>query len=95
MYHFPELLAKQPLTCLIVANPSKFTQKMLEYYVNEMIKEDVVFVTASGNDDREEVAVRVVPIDIRILSCMCWTMNSRDSYRTEKRLLLMLTPIRH
>ncbi|KAK7730529.1 hypothetical protein SLS63_005774 [Diaporthe eres] len=39
-----------------IANPSKFTQKMLEYYVNEMIKEDIVFVTASGNDDREEVA---------------------------------------
>lgn len=30
---------------------------MMEYYINEMIKEDVVFITASGNDDREEVAV--------------------------------------
>ncbi|KAL1875232.1 hypothetical protein Daus18300_003303 [Diaporthe australafricana] len=39
-----------------IANPSKFTQKMMEYYINEMIKEDVVFVTASGNDDRDEVA---------------------------------------
>ncbi|KAG8161763.1 hypothetical protein KVR01_008750 [Diaporthe batatas] len=39
-----------------IANPSKFTQKMLEYYVKEMIKEDVIFITASGNDDREEVA---------------------------------------
>lgn len=49
--------AEHQLIHLIVANPSKFTQKMTEYYVNEMIKEDVVFVTASGNDDREEVAV--------------------------------------
>lgn len=61
MYHLPQLVAEHPLTCPIVANPSKFTQKMLEYYVKEMIKEDVVFITASGNDDREEVAVRVVP----------------------------------
>ncbi|KAI7785072.1 hypothetical protein LA080_008107 [Diaporthe eres] len=52
----PQLVSNHLLICLAVANPSKFTQKMLEYYVNEMIKEDIVFVTASGNDDREEVA---------------------------------------
>lgn len=34
---------------------------MLEYYVKEMIKEDIIFITASGNDDREEVAVCVDP----------------------------------
>lgn len=56
---------------------------MLEYYVKEMIKEDVVFVTASGNDDREEVAVRVA------LTLLAWsTTNSHDIHRTEKNLRL-------
>lgn len=68
-----------PLIYLTVANPSKFTQKMLEYYVKEMIKEDVVFVTASGNDDREEVAVCVA------LTLLAWlTSNSHDIRRTGK-----------
>ncbi|POS75009.1 hypothetical protein DHEL01_v206590 [Diaporthe helianthi] len=39
-----------------IANPTAFTRKMVEYYVKEMIREDVVFIAASGNDDREEVA---------------------------------------
>ncbi|KAK1561718.1 peptidase S8/S53 domain-containing protein [Colletotrichum navitas] len=36
-------------------NPSPFQKKMIEYYVKEMIREDVIFITASGNDDRDEV----------------------------------------
>lgn len=67
---------------------------MLEYYVKEMIKEDVVFITASGNDDREEVAVRVVPFDTLMPACTWWARNSHDIYRMEKRLLLTLIPIR-
>lgn len=54
---------------------------MLEYYVKEMIKEDVVFVTASGNDDREEVAVCVA------LTLFAWsTTNLHDIRRMEKSL---------
>lgn len=68
---------------------------MLEYYIKEMIKEDVIFIAASGNDDREEVAVSVTPLDSRILVCIQWPVNLHDMCRTEKHLLLMLIPIRH
>jgi hypothetical protein len=67
---------------------------MLEYYVKEMIKEDVVFVTASGNDDREEVAVRVIPFDIQIIGLRMVSDELTLYCRTEKRLLLTLIPIR-
>lgn len=63
---------------------------MLEYYVKEMIKEDVVFVTASGNDDREEVAVCVA-----LVLFVPLTMNSPNICRTGKHLHSMSTPIRH
>lgn len=63
---------------------------MTEYYINEMVKEDVVFVTASGNDDREEVAVRVALVLIA-----CSIINSLNIRRTAKRLHLMMTPTHH
>lgn len=63
---------------------------MLEYYVNEMIKEDIVFVTASGNDDREEVAVCVA----LVLSARS-TINSYNICRTGKHLHSMSIHIRH
>lgn len=63
---------------------------MLEYYVKEMIKEDVVFVTASGNDDREEVAVCVA-----LTSFVRSTANSHDICRTEKSPHSTWIPIRH
>ncbi|TDZ33436.1 Subtilisin-like protease 2 [Colletotrichum spinosum] len=35
--------------------PSAFNQKMIAHYVKELIREDVIFIVAAGNDDREEV----------------------------------------
>ncbi|WQF83596.1 Putative peptidase S8/S53 domain, peptidase S8, subtilisin, Ser-active [Colletotrichum destructivum] len=39
-----------------IDKPTTFNRKMIEHYVKEMIREDIVFFAASGNDDREEVA---------------------------------------
>ncbi|KAF5494539.1 Subtilisin-like protease 2 [Colletotrichum siamense] len=39
-----------------IDNPNSFNKKMLQHYVNELIKEDVVFITAAGNDNSDDVA---------------------------------------
>ncbi|KAI8256516.1 Subtilisin-like protease 2 [Colletotrichum sp. SAR 10_77] len=39
-----------------IDNPNSFNKKMLQHYVNELIKEDFVFITAAGNDNSDDVA---------------------------------------
>ncbi|GKT44795.1 alkaline proteinase [Colletotrichum spaethianum] len=38
-----------------IDNPNNYNKKQLQNYVNALIKEDVVFIVASGNDESKEV----------------------------------------